>query len=71
MNKLLAPSLLLGLLAGATAQARTTPTKTQIKKDERRTKADDSEQPDVSRGGRGPGSCLAEMTNGLNLTSEQ
>jgi periplasmic protein CpxP/Spy len=74
MKKLLAASLLLGVLAGATApaaQAQTTPAKTKVKKDKLKTKADDSEQPDAGRGGRGPGNRLAEMTKELSLTSEQ
>lgn len=74
MKKLLAASLLLGLLAGATAPAalaQTTPTKTKIKKDKLKTKADNGEKSDASRGGRGPGNRLAELTKDLNLTPEQ
>ena len=70
MKKLLAASLLLGLLATAAAPAAhaqtTSVKKVKVKKDKVKAKIDEAERPAEGRGNH-----LAEMTQDLNLTAEQ
>ncbi|MDU0372710.1 hypothetical protein ACFPAF_20080 [Hymenobacter endophyticus] len=74
MKKLLIASFLLGALAAAPqARAQTEPVqKVKAKKDKAPAKTAEAGKPHgTSRGGRGPGNHLAEMTKELNLTPEQ
>lgn len=83
MKKFLAASLLLGLLAGATAPAalaQTEPAKTKVKAKKDKVKAKgttaDATAPAEGRGGPGGGrggrgNMLAEMSKELNLTADQ
>lgn len=82
MKKFLAASLLLGLLAGATAPAalaQTAPAQTKVKAKKDKVKAKGTAEataPTEGRGGLsggrgGRGNMLAEMTKELNLTADQ
>lgn len=77
MKKFLAASLLLGLLAGATAPdalAQTTAAKTKVKAKKDKVKAKGTAgAPAEGRGGPGGGrgNLLADMTKELNLTADQ
>ncbi|MET4105283.1 hypothetical protein [Hymenobacter sp. UYP22] len=74
MKKLLIAALLLSTLATVPpAQAQTEPVqKVKVRKDKAPAKTAEVGKPhDTSRGGRGPGNHLAEMTKELNLTPEQ
>ncbi|TGE06284.1 hypothetical protein [Hymenobacter fodinae] len=80
MRKLLAASLFVGALAGATlsvtAQDQTAPSTQKVKaqKDKTKIKGDNTAARPKGRGPSGPGgrgNMLAEMTKDLNLTADQ
>lgn len=77
MRKLLAATLFVGALAGATlsvpAQAQTAPSakKIKTKKDKTKVKGDNKPERPEGRGPGGPGNQMADMTKDLKLTADQ